>query len=132
MTKIVIPVLDKEARKFVVAESLGMESHVCIYDLVTRQIQWIDVAEYVADSRDLVQMFKDLGVKAVVFNGQQSALLQNLKQRGIAAYKSKTDDLIETIKQYNQNKLVIWDMEDFSLSSRYANRMHRYRYSVAI
>jgi hypothetical protein len=44
----------------------------------------------------------------------------------------KVDDLIETIKQYNQNKLVIWDMEDLSLSSRYANRMHRYRYSVAI
>jgi len=109
--KIVIPVVDVSTRKNQIAGGLNVTGHLCIYDNVSKEGNWMKTTDLAPNMGELLPALERENVTTIISRQVQPMALKVLVNKGFSVYKSESDVLDDNIILFNNNELSLFDME---------------------
>lgn len=112
--KAIIPVMDREANKMLVAEGFHTTDIMCVYNMDTEEKEWIDSSDLCQFSSNITEELEKRGVDSVITNEMAFMALGLFTDGGFSVWKSRGNDLL-----YNLNLFKNGELEPFLSNSAF-------------
>jgi predicted Fe-Mo cluster-binding NifX family protein len=103
--KVIIPIVDLESGKFIIAESFTATEFVCIYDLSAKSYHWCNANEIIKTEGNVTLALKSNHIYTVITNHLQLLAFNLFLESGLKVYKSTGIDLMKNIELLEAGKL---------------------------
>lgn len=109
--KVIIPVVDTERSRNVLANSFHNSAYASIYNTETRMMNWIETSSVSEDPGNFSLGLKKLGISAVISPQMAPMALGLFVETGIKVYKADGDDLQENILYFLDEALEMFSSQ---------------------
>lgn len=113
--KIVIPVVNHEEKRYMIANGLNMSSYMCLYDTETEKFKWLTSEEVTPKGKNWIASFKHLDLGGLIVQSINPMAYNLFVRNDIKVYKAPGEDLNQAIAAITDNALPYYteqDMED--------------------
>jgi len=110
--KVIIPIVDLDLQKFVIAESFTSTEFICIYDLVSRRFYWCKANEIIKTEGNVTLALKSNNIFSVITNHLQMLAFNLFNESGIKVYKTFGNDLVKNIELFEQGHLPFFTIQN--------------------
>ena len=109
----IIPVVNIEELKFKIAETLNLNHHMCLYDIETDKMDWIQFSNIT----NWTEMFREHNIDGIVTRNINVMALKLLTRNKFIILHTENDSVNDTIKSLCNNELKIFTEENISSDS---------------
>ncbi len=103
--KIIIPIVDLDLQKFVIAESFTATEYVCIYDISSKGYNWCKANEIIKTEGNVTLALKKNNIFSVITNHLQMLAFNLFLESGLKVYKTSGTDLRKNIELFEEGQL---------------------------
>ena len=108
--KVVIPVIDKNAQKYTIAEGFNETECICIYDTQANDVVWLEKRSISQNMNELLPELARNQMTHIITKAVQPMALNVLTRSGFSVFKSMGDNLLLNIELFNKECLPIFNM----------------------
>jgi len=109
--KIIIPVIDNNLGKNVIAPGFHNTDFACIYDKDESTYQWIEKKDLSIKEGNLSIQLKLKGIYTIITSEIELLTLSLFNDLGLKVYKSNTGSVEENIKLFESNQLKLFTLK---------------------
>lgn len=106
--QVIIPVKDKVSDKMLVADGFHTTDIMCMYELETGKMEWLDAAELCQYTGNITDELKSRGVSSIITNEMSFMALGLFRDGGFTVWKSKGNDLVNNLELFKQGSLDLF------------------------
>jgi len=119
--KVIIPIVNLNLQKLVIAKSFTTSEFVCIYDLSSRSYYWCKANEIISSEGNVTLALKSNKIFSVITNQLQMLAFNLFLESGIKVYKTSGNDLVRNIELFEKGQLSNFTFQHCNLSSGHTN-----------
>ncbi|MFB6343026.1 NifB/NifX family molybdenum-iron cluster-binding protein [Saccharicrinis sp. FJH2] len=109
--KVIIPVVDTERSRNVLAKSFHNAEFASVYDTDSRMVEWIETSSISEDVGNISIGLKKMGIYAVISQQMPPMALGLFVESGINVYRAEGDDLQENILYFIDEELELFSSQ---------------------
>ena len=109
--KILLPVVDSETNKEVMATGFHETKDLCVFDPETFLFQHMTIDELGGSMRNLPNALRELKIGSIISSGIRPLALQILERCGLNVYEPSGTDVNENIKLFKEGYLERYSMQ---------------------
>jgi predicted Fe-Mo cluster-binding NifX family protein len=109
--KVIIPIVDLELQKLVIAESFTASEFVCIYNLSSQSYDWYKANEIIKSEGNVTLALKSNNIFSVITNHLQMLAFNLFLESGLKIYKTTGTDLIKNIELFEKGQLPTFTLQ---------------------
>ena len=109
--KVIIPIVDLELQKFVIAESFTATEFVCIYDVLSKTYYWCMASEIIKLEGNVTLALKANNIYYVVTNHLQMLAFNLFVESGLKVYKTSGTNLVKNIELFENGLLPAFTLQ---------------------
>ncbi|MFB6317239.1 NifB/NifX family molybdenum-iron cluster-binding protein [Saccharicrinis sp. FJH54] len=109
--KVIIPVVDADRSRNVLAASFHNAAFAAIYDTESKMMVWIETRSISEDVGNISLGLKRMGIAAVISQQMPPMALGLFVESGISVFKAESDDLQENILCFIDENLELFSSQ---------------------
>ena len=106
--KIIIPVIDNEQGKNLLAQGFHNTDYVCVYDSDEITFQWLEKKDISLKEGNLCIQLKLKGIHTIITSEIELMTLSLFTDSGLKIYKTEVGSVEENIKLFEANQLKLF------------------------
>jgi len=115
--KVVIPVIDKDAQRYTIADGFSETECICIYDTHDNDVVWLEKRSISQNMSELLPELARNHMTHIITRSVQPMALSVLTRSGFSVFKSVGDNLFLNLELFNRECLPIFNMNAAMLNA---------------
>jgi len=115
--RIAIPVKDLHAGRNNIAKTLDANGHLCLYDQVTTELNWMKVSELADNLGELLPALEQQSVTEILSLNMHPMALKVLINKGFRVYKTQGSNLQYNISLWKAERLPPFILQDLMVET---------------
>lgn len=109
--KVIIPVVDMERSRNVLAKSFHYSAFASVYDTDSKMMEWIETSSISENVGNISLGLRKMGISAVISQQMPPMALGLFVESGINVFRAESDDLQENILCYIDEDLDLFSSQ---------------------
>lgn len=110
--KVMLPVVDNQLRKNIVAEDFRNSEYICVFDSANQKYDWLRANEIGETAEGLNSGLTEQGIFSIISLNISPMGLTMFNRNGIKVWKANGNDLGENLRLFQLRQLKVFTAEE--------------------